>query len=163
MKPSGSRWRYRLHVDINPTDAAVLRDAIDGEPFGLVKRFGLDEIRRMIDAFAIEVDAESDERWLELDNDVAILSLYLSQEQITASEIQVAPILRAWRLVGRRGQTVRLDLEVGLDAKDGAIVLGEEDVDALEARWATLPEWARASLRHKFPDLDVVSEPRPGS
>jgi hypothetical protein len=157
-----SRWHYRLHADVHPTDAAVLRDAIDGEPFGLRERVGGAELGRMLDAFVIDVDVASDERWAELDNDVSILSLYLSQEQITASEIAEGPgdALRAWRIVGRRGQTVRLELEVGRDA--GSIVLGEEDLDALEARWATLPDWARASLRHKFPDLQV-SEPRPGS
>jgi hypothetical protein len=154
ISPSVLGWHYRLRVDIHPTDAGVLRDALDGEPFGLIRHLGEEEVRRMIDSFALDVDAQSAERWDDFEGDISILSVYLSQTEIVGHEIHArADGLSAWRIVGRRGETIRFDLSPSWDEQEGAIVLGDEDVKALEARWSDLPEWARASLARKFPEL----------
>jgi hypothetical protein len=148
-------WRYLLHVEIHPTDAAVLRDALEDEPFGLKKRLGAAEIDRQIDAFEISVDAQSLERWDDFDKDIEILSVYLS-EYIEGTEIQVeptkgAPVLHAWKIVGRRGEVVRLEREVSWDEQ--SIVVGEEELAPLKKRWASFPEWVRDAMRLKHPHL----------
>jgi hypothetical protein len=143
---SAARWRYRLRADIHPTDARVLVDALDGEPFGLNAHLGAEAVRQMIDAFVIEVDEESDERWDDFANDLSILSVYLTQQQIVGHEIEIGAELRGWKILARRGETVRVAIDVWRDPDDGTLVLGEEDEEALAAQWPSLPEWARASL-----------------
>ncbi len=44
-------YRYVLHVDIEPVEARVLRDAIEDEPFGLRDRYGMPALLRQLDAF----------------------------------------------------------------------------------------------------------------
>ncbi|HZO14253.1 MAG TPA: hypothetical protein VFB62_13370 [Polyangiaceae bacterium] len=148
-------WRYLLHVEIHPTDAAVLKDALEDEPFGLKKRLGAAELNRQIDHFEISVDAHSLERWDDFDHDIEILSVYLS-EYIEGTEIHVqptkgAPVLHAWKVVGRRGEVVRLEREVHWE--DESIVLGDEHLEPLKKRWASFPEWVRDAMRLKYPRL----------
>jgi hypothetical protein len=155
--PTGKRFRYLLSVEIHPTDAAVLRDALEDEPFGLKKRMGAAALNRQIDAFEISVDTVSTERWEDFDKDIEILSVYLS-EYIEGTEIEIedtagAPVLHAWKIVGRRGEVIRLEREVQWDAKESAIVIGEEALKPLEKRWKSLPEWVRDGMRAKHPHL----------
>jgi hypothetical protein len=149
-------WRYLLKIDIHPTDAAILKDALDGERFGLRERLGAREIERQIDAFELNVDVRTLERWDDFEHDIETLSVYLSDD-IVGKEIEVepsagAPLVRAWKIAGRRGEVVRLRLEAGWDARDASIVLGEEDRDELEKRWPDLPEWVRDAMHLKPPD-----------
>jgi hypothetical protein len=155
MPSDKPHWLYKLHLEIHPTDAAVLRDALEDEPFGLRKRMGAAALNRMIEAFDIHIDSTSAERWEDFEKDIEILSIYLS-EYISGTEIQVeptkgAPILHAWKIVGRRGEVVRLELEASWDGKE--VVLGEEEIGPLEKRWASFPEWVRDAMRLKHPHL----------
>ncbi len=148
-------FRYQLDVEIEPVDMRVVRDALEDEPFGLRERYGPEEIERQLQDFGLRFNTSSTDRWSDFDADIEILSVYLSQ-YIVGYEIEVsptagAPKLTAWKIVGCRGETVRLDAEVQWDHRNDEVVIGEEDVDRLADRWADLPEWLRNAMRLKHP------------
>lgn len=157
---SGAYYRYSLRVEILATDAAVLLDAIEGEPFGLAKRLGAEEINRQIRELQIDIQVTSPSRWEDFESDINILSVYLSQD-ITGLEIHVeptgdAPKLEGWKIIGRRGETVRLKLDLAWDASDRSIINDDEDIEDAARRWNTLPEWAQVTLRAKHPKLGAL-------
>jgi hypothetical protein len=154
---SAPHYLYSLRVDILATDAAVLLDAIEGEPFGLAKRLGAEEINRQIRELQIDIEATSPSRWDDFENDISILSVYLPQD-ITGFELHVeptagAPKLEGWKIVGRRGETARLKLYLAWDASDSSIINNDVDIEDAARRWNTLPEWTQVALRAKHPQL----------
>ncbi|MFP6685837.1 MAG: hypothetical protein VB934_14040 [Polyangiaceae bacterium] len=125
-----SHYRYLLDVEIHPTDAAVLRDGIDGEEFGLRTRLGAKVLSRQIDEFQLKVDTMSVERWGDFEHDIEILSVYLSQA-IEGREVHVEftgtePKIEGWKIIGRRGSTERLAIDVYWDAASDEIAFAEE-------------------------------------
>ena len=68
-------------------------------------------------------------KWLELFN-TAPLPFYWRGFEPT----QGAPRLQGWLIVGRRGETERVDLELRWDADEEAVVDEGEDVTRLAAR-----------------------------
>jgi len=155
LPPTGPSWRYQLRVEIPATEAAILKDALAGEPFGLRARLGAEELDRQIAALELHVDAVSAERWQDFEKDLEILSVYLT-EYVVGREIHVqleaaSPRVEAWKIIARRGQTVRLSLLVDWDG--GRIVDRGEDLDDVKRRWASFPEWVRGALRANHPKL----------
>lgn len=157
---SKHHYRYRMQVDVEPVDARMLRDALEDEPFGLRERYGMAEIERQITDFELVVDTSSMERWDDFQSDLEILSVYLSQ-YVTGHEIEVvptrgAPLLKAWKLVACRGESVRLDCDVLWDPREGRVDLHGENLEAVVDRWSDLPEWLRNALRLKYPKLSAL-------
>ena len=153
-------FRYQMRVEVEPVDAAMLRDALEDEPFGLKERYGMAAIERQLKDHVLEVDTSSTSRWDDLTADLEILSVYLSQ-YIVAHEIEVsptagAPILRAWKIVACRGESVRLDCDALWDHRNERVELHDENQDALVERWSDLPEWLRNALRLKYPRLSAL-------
>src|SRR5688572_18960261 len=147
------RWRYLLQVDVPGTEGAILRDALDGETFGLRDRVGAEELERQIASFEIRIDRVSAERWSDFADDLKILSLYLTSN-VEGTEISIldgdeGPELEGARIVAHRGEVVTLDIDVAWDDKTQTIAVGSERRDALEKRWATLPEWIKTAMRRK--------------
>lgn len=148
-------FRYRLQVDVEPTDAPVLKDALEDEPFGLRERYGLAEVHRQLDEHNLFFEAASLSRWDDFDSDLEVLSIYLSQ-YIVGFEVSVrptagAPLLRAYKVVACRGELVRLEAEVVWQPREQSIELGEEDLGDLVRRWNDFPEWLRNAMRFKHP------------
>jgi hypothetical protein len=149
-----SFYAYDLKVEIPATEVAVLVDALDGEAFSLRDRLGKDELRRQLEDQEIRVDVVSDDRWPELQRDIETLSTYLS-EPISGREIHVEPSpegpprLTGWVILGRRGQTERLALDVAWDAEAQGLVDRGIDMDEARKRWKELPEWVRSSLTNQ--------------
>jgi hypothetical protein len=149
-------YLYELRVEISATDAAVLVDAIEGEPLGLRTRIGAAEIERQIRELELSVAARSDARWDDFEKDLEILSVYLAQD-IVGLEVHVTPgasgdAVEAYRIVGHRGETARLRLDLAPDPKTGELT-GAENLAELARRWPTLPEWIRSAMRNKHPTL----------
>jgi hypothetical protein len=147
MKPF---YRYDLEVEIPATEVAVLVDALEGDDFSLRERIGKDELRRQLEAQQIRIEAASPDRWPDFQRDVGTLSAYLS-EPIAGREIHVepgagGPLLEGWAILGRRGETARVALDLAWDAGKEAPV--ERGLDEAYARrhWDELPEWVRSSL-----------------
>lgn len=158
--PGPIQYRYDLRVEIPATDVAVLVDALEDEAFTLRKFLGAKELERRIREQELVVDVTTDERWPGFDKDVEILSVYLSQyiigREIVITETLGAPKLEGWLVVGRRGETERVDLDLRWDADEEAVVDEGEDVPKLAARWQALPEWLKSSMRIKFPKLAAL-------
>jgi hypothetical protein len=150
------QWRYLLKVHIPGTEAAILRDALDGEAFGLRDRLGADELERQIEGFELAVDRMAGARWDDFAHDIEVLSLYLTDD-VSGIEIQVGEELRGWRLIGHRGEVVRLEIEVAWDESGQVVELGSEIVAALAKRWSELPDWIKEGMRAKHGDLDPSS------
>jgi hypothetical protein len=153
-------YRYRLVVDVEPVDMRMLRDALEDEPLGLRERYGMAELDRQLANFELSFHTSSTKRWDDFEADIGILSVYLSQ-YIVGHEIEVeptrgAPRLRASKIVGCRGETVRLAVHVHWDHRDKSVALGDEDLEALAERWEQLPEWLRNALRLKHPQLTAL-------
>lgn len=158
--PGPIQYRYDLKVEVPATDVGVLVDALEDEAFTLRTVLGAKELERQIREQEIVVAVTTEERWPTFDKDVEILSVYLSQ-YIIGREMIITPTLGApriegWLVVGRRGETARVDLDLRWDADEEAVVDEGEDVPKLAARWAELPEWLRSSMRIKFPKLAAL-------
>lgn len=151
-----SFYAYHLKVEIPATEVAVLVDALDGEAFALRERLGKDELHRQLEEQEIRIDAVSDDRWPDLQRDIETLSTYLS-EPISGREIHVehgpwGPTLTGWVILGRRGQTERLALDVAWDAETRGLVDRGIDMKEARKRWKDLPEWVRSSLMNQGSD-----------
>lgn len=158
--PGPTQYRYDLKVEVPATDVGVLVDALEDEAFSLRTVLGAKELERQIREQEIVVGVTTEERFPSFDKDVEILSVYLSQ-YIIGREMIITPTLGApriegWLVVGRRGETERVDLDLRWDADEEAVVDEGEDVAKLAARWSTLPEWLKASMRIKFPKLAAL-------
>jgi hypothetical protein len=146
-------YQYYLRVEIPATDVAVLVDALEGEAFSLREQIGKDALRRQLDEQQIKLDVRADERWPDFQRDIETLSVYLS-EPISGREIHVepgpgGPLLHGWVILGRRGETVRLALDVVWDVEAQALVDRGIDVEDARRRWEELPEWVRSSLTNQ--------------
>ncbi len=158
--PGPIQYRYDLRVEIPATDVGVLVDALEDEAFTLRNVIGAKELERQIRAQELVVAVTTEDRFATFDKDIEILSVYLSQ-YIIGREIVITPTLGAPKLdgaliVGRRGETERVDLDLRWDADEEAVVDEGEDLVKLAARWSTLPEWLRSSMRIKFPRLSAL-------
>lgn len=158
--PGPTQYRYDLRVEIPATDVGVLVDALEDETFTLRSFLGAKELERRIREQELVVDVTTEERWPSFDKDIEILSVYLSQyiigREIVIEPTQGAPRLQGWLIVGRRGETERVDLDLRWDAAEEAVVDEGEDVAKLAARWEALPEWLKSSMRIKFPKLAAL-------
>jgi hypothetical protein len=153
-------YRYQLHVEVPATDAAVLIDALEGEPFGLRTRLGRDELNRQIAELELSVDETSEERWQDFEGDIQILSVYLSEtiegRELHADVDGAEPRVEAWKILGHRGEVIRLRLDVAWDADSRTFLDRGEDVQDAIRRWQTLPEWIRAALRTRHARLSAL-------
>jgi hypothetical protein len=143
-------YRYDLVVEIPATDVAVLVDALEGDDFSLRERLGTHELRRQLEAQELRIEALSLDRWPEFERDIGTLSAFLS-EPICGREIHVepgtgGPLLEGWAILGRRGETGRVALDLAWDTAKQAPV--ERGIDPAYAgqRWKDLPEWERSLL-----------------
>jgi hypothetical protein len=146
-------YRYQLDVDIPATEVAVLIDALAGEEFSLRERIGKEELLRQVEEQQIKLDVRSDERWPDFQRDVETLSAYLS-EPISGREIRIEPgpgepLLEGWVLLGRRGETERLALDLAWDADAQTFVDRGVDMREARRRWKELPDWVRSSLTNQ--------------
>jgi hypothetical protein len=149
------RWRYLLNVHIPGTEASIVRDALEGESFGLRDELGAGELERQIDSFEVAVDRLSQERWDFFESDIQLLSLFLTHD-VDGIEICIGEELTGWRIVGHRGEVVRLEIEVARDASGQVGEIGGYVVAALKKRWKDLPDWIKENLRSKHRELDAL-------
>ena len=89
--------------------------------------------------------------------DIETLSVYLSQyiigREFHEEPTQGAPILNGWKIVGRRGECVRLPLDLQWSAAEESILDYDEDLGEVEKRWRELPRWMQDAMRIKHPHL----------
>lgn len=153
-------YRYRLFVDVEPVDVRMLRDALEDETLGLRERYGMAEIERQLEDYELRFHTSTTTRWEDFEADIGVLSIYLSQfivgHELVMTPTRGAPLIRATKIVGCRGDTVRLAVHALWDPQEQTVELGEEDVDALVERWPELPDWLHNALRLKYPRLTAL-------
>jgi hypothetical protein len=143
--------RYDLNVEVPPTEASVLVDALDGEPLSLKNRLGPAALRSQIETEQrIHVQVLSDDAWPDFENDIRTLSVYLS-EPISGREVYVEPgdpepVLRGWLVLGRRGESARVPLRLVWNEDANALEDRGVDHDSLNPPWEELPAWVRDAL-----------------
>lgn len=158
--PGPTQYRYDLQVEIPATDVGVLVDALEDETFTLRSILGSKELEQSIREQELVVALTTEDRLTSFDKDIEILSVYLSQyiigREMMITPTEGAPRLQGWLVVGRRGETERVELNLRWDADEEAVVDEGEDVAKIAARWGSLPEWLKSSMRIKFPKLAAL-------
>jgi hypothetical protein len=153
-------YKYSLSVEIEPTDIGVIRDALEDEPFAIGDLMGKPALERAIASGLLAFEAESVAELPHFERDIGTLSVYLSQyiigREYFVRPTQGAPILRGSMIVGRMGETVRLELDVLWDARAQKIDDNGPDLAEATRRWAELPVWARDALRLEHPRLRAL-------
>lgn len=140
--------RYDLTVEVPATEVAVLIDAMEGERLSMKTRVGWPELKEQLEKEQrITIQVLSDEAWPDFENDIRVLSNYLS-EPITGREVyaepgEEAPFLQGWLVIGRRGETARVPLKLGWDEDANALLDFGIDRDHLDPPWEALPAWVK--------------------
>jgi hypothetical protein len=156
-------WRYHLRLEVTGSDVRNLPDALEEEDLALFRFLPREKALEQIREGLLEFRADLDAPLQAFPEDLAILSLYLFQvvKGIEVAQRYVSPSesddARAWKVLARRGEWVKVPLRVGRDDEGGYHV--DEDADDLEvisARWATYPLWFQDGMRRKHPTLRAL-------
>lgn len=98
-----------------------------------------------------------DRPWVGFESDIAVLSQCLPHtlvRGVCVLEVQDddGKTLRvhAEKIVGRRGETVRIPLRPRVRGQEFVVTDALEDLDALHERWASYPRWTQNALRRKY-------------
>jgi hypothetical protein len=151
--PSKPFHRYALAVEIPATEVAILADALDGERFSLGDRLGSEELAKQLEEQLLHVELQSEAAWPEFQKDIETLSVYLS-EPISGREFHVepggeTPRLEGWLILGNRGETERIALDLAWNPESGELVDRGIDERQLQGQLPSLPDWARNMLTRR--------------
>ena len=157
-------WRYRIDLTVAGSEREGLVDALEAEDLGLFEDLPREEVYRGIRAGRLRFDAARDDPAPRFADDLAVLSLFLFQIVVglEIAERHVSEIasddVRAWKVLARRGEWVRVPLVVVPDGEGHFHVdLAVEDLEVVRARWAAYPEWFRDGMRRKHPPLRALT------
>jgi hypothetical protein len=156
-------WRYRLDLPVEGSDRQGLVDSLEAEDLSLFSDVPREQAYRAIQAGRLRYDAARDEPVPAFPGDLAVLSLFLFQvvrgleiaERYAAEN--VTDDVRAWKVLARRGEWVKVPLRVASDPH-GRFVVDEdaEDLEVVRARWPTYPLWFQDGMRRKHPALRAL-------
>ena len=59
--------------------------------------------------------------------------------------------VHAEKIVGRRGETVRIPLKPRLQGEEFLVDDALDDLEAIRERWTSYPRWVQNALRRKYP------------
>ena len=153
-------WRYRFDLAVEGFDRQNLVDALEGEDLGMFEDLPRADAYRAILAGRLRYDAVRDEPFPGFPADLAVFSLFLFAivKGLEVAERYAAENLtddvRAWKVVARRGEWVRIPLEVTRDA-EGRFVVDDDadDLEVMRSRWTTYPLWFQDGMRRKHPSM----------
>jgi hypothetical protein len=153
-------WRYHVDLPVEGSDRRNLVDALEGEDLGLFEDLPRPEAYRSIGEGRLRYVAARSDPVPAFPRDLSVLSLFLFQvvkglevAERYASE-GVTDDVRAWKVVARRGEWVKVPLLVATDEGGRFVVDPErEDLEVVRARWAGYPTWFHDGMRRKHPSL----------
>jgi hypothetical protein len=156
-------WRYRADVPIEGSDRRNLVDALEGEDLALFEVLPREEAYRLVAGGRLAWETAREEPAPEFARDLSVLSLFLFQvvKGLEVAERYAAPDetddVRAWKVVARRGEWVKVPLLVERDG-EGRFLVDEDrdDLEVLRARWAGYPLWFQDGMRRKHPSLRAL-------
>jgi hypothetical protein len=153
-------WRYHARIDASGTDRQNLPDCLEGEDLACFQFQDRETCYEQIRAGEWTIAGAFAEPYVAFPQDLAIVSLYLFQivKGVEISERYVSrdkvDDVRAWKVVARRGEWVKVALQVGRDDLGAFHVnADEEDLEVVRARWADYPLWFHDGMRRKHPTL----------
>lgn len=158
LAPEKPFYRYHLDVEVPATEVAVLVDAMEGEPLSMKARVGWTTLKnQLVTDQRITVDMLGDEAWADFENDIRILSNYLS-EPIVGREVYVEPgedrpLMQGWLVIGYRGETARVPLSFSWSRRALAFVDHGVAKNELDPPWDELPPWVKDAIG---PELRAV-------
>ena len=150
-------YRCALEVEIPRGARHGLVDALAAAPVVLPAGLGRQEVEGAIRAGRLRVHYLLDTPWEDFEAFIGVVSrsVFALVRGLQVLEIQdeggATLQVVAEKIVGRRGETVRLPLRPLLQP-DGVHVDAEaEDLDGIRSRWRSYPLWAQDALRRKYP------------
>ena len=156
-------WRYALRLELEGRERQDLPDALEEEELALFTMVDREEAYRRMREGLLVFEARLPEPFPSFAQDLATLSVFLFRivkgfeiaERFAAED--VTDDVRAWKVVARQGEWVRLPLVVRADAA-GRFHVDEDadDLEVLAARWATDPLWFQDGMRRKHPSLRAL-------
>jgi len=153
-------WRYDLRVELRGTDRHTLPECLEHEELALFAHTARAEVYDRLREGRFVFTAAFPAPFASFPNDVATLSAYLFQPVVGIEvaeryvDEETTDDVRAWKVVGRRGEWVKVPLVV--EATEGGRFLVDaerEDVEVLAARWTGYPRWFQDAMRLKYPRL----------
>src|SRR5262245_51798288 len=153
-------WRYHLDLRVDGSDRQNLVDALEAEELDLFRDLPRSQAYAAIRDGRLRYDATRAEPAPEFARDLSVLSLYLFAivrgvevaERYAAEN--VTDDVRAWKVLARRGEWVKVPLVVERGEEGRFEVDPErEDLEVIGARWASYPLWFQDGMRRKHPSL----------
>jgi len=156
-------WRYHLRLELTGTDRETLPQCLQSEELGLFRSMRREEVERQLHEGELVWSAVFPEPQVGFAHDLAALSVYLFEVVIgvEVAERYVAEDttddVRAWKVVARRGEFVKVPLTVD-ERGDGTFLVDpdREDIDVLAAQWTRYPRWFQDGMRFKYPRLRAL-------
>lgn len=156
----GVLWHYHLDAAIDGADRQNLPLALEGETIAFERHSGgREQTEEMIRRGRLTFRKTLEEKLEGFDEDVRLLATFLFavvralevREEVPAGT-DVAKV-RATKILGCRGDVVRVRLEVRVE--EGRLVVDpdRDDVDDVAARWAEFPRWFQDGMRKKHARL----------
>jgi hypothetical protein len=156
-------WRYAFRLDLEGSERQDLPDALEEEPMALWDLVSRAEAFGKMREGRLAFEARLPEPLPSFPQDLATFSVYLFQivkgfeiaERFVAEG--VTDDVRAWKVVARQGEWVKLPLVVRTDG-EGRFHVDEDadDLEVLAARWGTYPLWFQDGMRRKHPSLRAL-------
>jgi hypothetical protein len=153
-------WRYDLRLELAGTDRETMPQCLEHEQLALFAYAPREQVYEEL-RDGLFVFAESfEEPFAAFPSDVATLSAYLFQP-VTGLEVaerysdeETTDDVRAWKIVARRGEWVKVPLLVP-PPEEGRFVIDadREDTEVLAAQWQSYPRWFQDAMRFKYPRL----------
>jgi hypothetical protein len=153
-------WHYRVRLAIEGSDRQNLADALEEEGLALFEHLPRATAYEQIREGHLAFDVSLLEPFTAFPQDLSVLSLFLFTvvkgfevaERFVAEG--VSDDARAWKVLARRGEWVRVPLRV-TPRGDGTFHVDEDadDLEVVAARWAHYPLWFQDGMRRKYPAL----------
>ena len=158
-----NRWNYHTRIEVTGSDRHNLPDCLEAEELASFAFLSRDEMYAAIREGELVIAATSPEPFPAFAHDLATISAYLFQivRGVEVSERHVGPEevddVRAWKVIARQGEWVRVPLVPRLDEEgDFHVHLDADDLEVIEARWDSYPRWFHDGMRRKYPHLRAL-------
>ena len=153
-------WRYEMHLLLEGTDGQSLQQCLEEEELAMFETVSREEAYRQMGEGEFLFRESFDEPLARFPQDIATISAYLLQivHGVEVAERYVSENrtddVRAWKVVGRRGEWVKVALLVE-ELDDGGFCIDpdREDLQIVIARWGDYPGWFKDGMRFTYPRL----------
>lgn len=157
-------WRYVLRLELEGRERQDLPDALEAESLSLWSLVDREQAFAHMRRGLVVFEAALPEPLPSFPQDLATISVYLFRivKGVEVAERHAGPggpdDVRAWKVVARQGEWVKLPLRVDPPVQGRFAVDDDaDDVEVLAARWSTYPRWFQDGMRRKHPSLRALS------